>query len=436
MESTAKRIGISKKMLLVAASFSLPIGVLVYLVVANINEFINFAVWEVKGCAYQRPLEALLRDVSDHQRLTTHCPANADCSAKLNALKNGIEKEIQDLAEVDAKYGTDLEFTGAGLAKRGRQLATVQNLKSNWQGILSAMAGNHKAADADSKYDTMVATIQMMITHMGDTSKLILDPDLDTYYAMSNTLLVLPQTQDRLSRVIAAGRDAMQKGTLTLKERTDMAVFAALLQQSDQDMVNANFKTALNEDQNFYGTCDTFQKNVPPALKAYNDAASKFVAMTTQLSSPETSAVPLDEYIEAGVMARVASFKLEEISIDELENMLNMRIASYAARRMWALILAALALFVASVFAYKVTQSITEPLNKLARTLGPGATLLSGCVNQISEASKKGSSDATTTAIICDELNAHAEDMRKSVDQLESIVFGHASKANSPTASK
>jgi hypothetical protein len=87
-------------------------------------------------------------------------------------------------------------------------------------------------------------------------------------------------------------------------------------------------------------------------------------------------------------------------------------------------LLSALALLIASLIAFAITRSITNPLNKLARTLGPGATLLSGCINQISEASRKGM-DQQTTTIICQELDAHAEDMRKSVVELETLVLGH-----------
>ena len=41
-----------------------------------------------------------------------------------------------------------------------------------------------------------------MTAHAGDTSNLILDPDLDSYYAMDMTLLALPQTQERTAGLL------------------------------------------------------------------------------------------------------------------------------------------------------------------------------------------------------------------------------------------
>ena len=54
------------------------------------------------------------------------------------------------------------------------------------------------------QYTSFVATIRTMITHAGDTSNLILDPDLDSYYLMDVTLLALPQTQDRIRKSSAS----------------------------------------------------------------------------------------------------------------------------------------------------------------------------------------------------------------------------------------
>jgi len=426
MEKQSKgKLSIALKIFLVAASFALPIGVLVWLVIENINVNREIAVWEIKGCVYQLPLENLLKDLQDHE-LAFH----AQDASQLALLKNSISKDVQDLEAVNDKYGIDLQFTAEGLAKRKRQAATIPNLKTQWSDVLTAITSKVAPADVDAKYDAAVATVQTMITHMGDTSNIILDPVLDTYYLGCNTLGVLPGTQDRIFRTVTEGRDLIQKGSLTAKDRTDMAVFAALLTQTDHDVVNSNFGTSLNENKNTsslnstYGICSSLQADVPSVLKEYNDASDAFVALTTQLASSETPSIKANDYIKAGVNLRAASFKLEELSLKEFENMLNIRIAYFDHRRTVALSLAALALLIASFIAYMITRSIVKPLNKLALTLGPGATLLSGCVEQISQAFKTGSMDKDTTTIICDELDAHATDMKKTVVQLETVVFG------------
>ena len=188
---------------LLAAPFRLPIGVLVYLVVSNINEGIGTARLEQKGDAYQRPLEGLLRDIQDQQLILHRCPEKDGCSARLAALKDSILKGLESLESVNKLYGVDLQFTPDGLAQRKRSSATVENLKKNWSELETAVGHTEpgKVPEAlDAKYDAVVDIVKTMTTHMGDTSGLILDSDLDTYYLMCDTLVNLPLNQDRLAR--------------------------------------------------------------------------------------------------------------------------------------------------------------------------------------------------------------------------------------------
>src|SRR5207253_2745297 len=108
------------------------------------------------------------------------------------------------LVAVDAKLGAELQFTDEGLAKRHREHFRVQTVRGEWQ-RLKAELSQLTAESRAEKQLHLVADIRTMITHAGDTSNLILDPDLDSYYLMDATLLALPQAQDRLAAVMASG---------------------------------------------------------------------------------------------------------------------------------------------------------------------------------------------------------------------------------------
>ena len=92
-----------------------------------------------------------------------------------------------------------------------------------------------------------------MIAHVGDTSNLILDPDLDSYYTMDATLIALPQTQDRISNIVAFAQELAARGRATDDERCRLTVMAAFLKESDLARVQADADLALNEDTNFQG---------------------------------------------------------------------------------------------------------------------------------------------------------------------------------------
>jgi PAS domain S-box-containing protein len=209
----------------------------------------------------------------------------------------------------------------------------------------------------------------MMITHAGDQSNLILDPDLDSYYLMDVTLLGLPQTQDRLAAVLAFGAAILNRQTISNTERQQLAIYATMLKEADLDRIVGSLQTALNEDVNFYGSSASLQGRVPPALKEYSDAAERFISLTNHLMGLEKSDVTAVEYVAAGSKAREASFKLWRIAAEELDTFLQTRIEYYEQRRARSLMVAALALLAAVGFVTFITKSISGPLRKQADEL-------------------------------------------------------------------
>jgi methyl-accepting chemotaxis protein len=428
MSAVQKRFSIAKKTALVCATFTLPIAVLLFLVVANINEFIHFAQWEEYGNTYQRPLESLLENVQEHQ--IARQSAGEDRQARLQATGTEIERTLENLQQVDARVGTALQFTTEGLGKRSRTDCRVEDVRKQWKDVASTLSQTTTDGtvpqDVQDRYSKLVTTIRTMITHAGDTSNLILDPDLDSYYLMDVTLLALPQTQDRLAQIVKFGREVLSRGELTNEERTKLAVQAALLQEADLDRIAASAQTALNEDANFYGSSPTLQSKLPAAVAGYKAATSDFITLIQQAADPAAQKVDPQAFEAAGLKARAESFKLWNVAVNELDRLLATRIASYTSRRSVSLGLAGLAVLVAAGLAYLATLTITRPLNKLVSSLGPGANLLAASVERIATASQKGNSTPEEAGIICEELNAHADDMRSAVRELELLVQGRA----------
>src|SRR5207237_1401643 len=128
-----------------------------------------------------------------------------------------VDKAIEALDAVDRRLGITLQFTDEALAKRSRETARVSSVRSQWQSIKSQQSAQKPAA-SDEQHQRLVADIRTMITHSGDMSNLILDPDLDSYYTMDATLCALPQTQDRMSAMLNDASEMLKKKTLTVPE--------------------------------------------------------------------------------------------------------------------------------------------------------------------------------------------------------------------------
>src|SRR4029434_7758766 len=117
-------------------------------------------------------------------------------------------------------------FTPDGLAQRKREHVEAETVAREW----TALKG--KASAAGEGHLHLASDLRTMITHAGDTSNLILDPDLDSYYTMDITLLAVPQTQDRIARLTIEGLKALATPEGS-DERRHLAIGAALLRESD-----------------------------------------------------------------------------------------------------------------------------------------------------------------------------------------------------------
>ncbi|HTH50153.1 MAG TPA: PAS domain S-box protein, partial [Candidatus Limnocylindria bacterium] len=347
----------------------IPDTVLLCLFLISINENIHFARWERYGNQYQRPLEELLHYLPDHLLIARRPPAERNRrSAELGQIASHIDQAMVALERTDAEIGDKLQFTDEGLAKRKREHYRVRNLKAEWLSLKRHLA-ELTSEEQDRQHLHLIADVRTMITHAGDSSNLILDPDLDSYYLMDVTLLALPEMQDRLATVMAYGEAALESRTITRAEQSQLAVFAALLQESDLDRVRSSTRTALTEDVNFYGVSPSLQHRVPPALAEFSAAAENFIGLVSRLSATNRPTIAAADFLSAGARARQASFALWKVAAEESDVLLETRIDHYGSRRARSLILTALALTAAVSFVTFITRSISRPLQRQAAEL-------------------------------------------------------------------
>jgi PAS domain S-box-containing protein len=359
---------VSQKLALISIFFIMPDSLMLYLFITGINENIQFARMEQKGNAYQRPLEELLELIPQHRSL-----AQRTLSGELSGRELAVKKQAQidaafdALQSVDAHIGTELQFTAEGLAKRKREHCRVGTVRGEWENLKNGLAQLDLETCA-ARHLHLMSDVRTMITHAGDLSNLILDPDLDSYYLMDVTLLALPQTQDRLATVMDGGEAAIKRRTISNEERQQLAIHATFLKE-DLDRISGSVQTALNEDANFHGSSATLHAKVPAAIQEYMNSATAFIGLTSRLVDSGTGDVTAEEYFAVGSKARESSFRLWKIADEELDKLLQKRIDAYKTSRARSLIVAAFAFLAAVSFVSFITRSISGPLRQQATEL-------------------------------------------------------------------
>ena len=325
----------------------------------------QFSEWEAKGNTYIRPLAVMLRDAG-LLRVALILEQNGASHSGLNkqALISSINEQMAALKQVQDAIGADLQFTDEGLSSRGREALKYETVLAKWNGI-SQMTGQPRAAE--EKLVTFIADLRGMIAHAGDTSNLILDPDLDSYYMMDITLLAMPQTIDRLSVIGATFAAQLDTDIPAQTEMTEAAVFARMLSEADIARIVADIDVTFKEDANFYGVSPTLKSTIDPALAAYKDKNEKLSQDIVGFSAGNF--MPRDAFLLQWEQAMLSSYDFWKAGLDELDALIQIRVDSYKAQQMQVVLFSAIGVIISLLVFFIVSRSITRPLHQLTQSM-------------------------------------------------------------------
>jgi hypothetical protein len=294
------RLTYPQKFGLISLLFALPLALVLLFFITAMNDRISFAQKEIDGNAYLRPLRTLLDHTLADKLLALDIAPDGSVPAALQASVARIDADFQTLDRVDAQYGARLGTT-----------AQLTALKAAW----SALQARRRTDPADPELHTPFITgIRGLITQVGDTSNLTLDPDLDSHYVMDAVLLKLPEGQDRLAQTIALGERVLARGSMTPQERAQLIILGGLV-QANRDETQRGLSIAFRNNP---------EHNLLPALDAPLRASSGATAMmvitlTEQVVKPGTITLDPLAYRAAGQEALARKFALWDQAIDQLE---------------------------------------------------------------------------------------------------------------------
>ena len=423
---------ISTKLWIIIATYTIASAtVVLYLISTGANKDIRFTALELKGNAYQRPLERLLQAIPEHQlaALNPWTTQPADAKQQLADRLAAVNQAFADLDAAQAQYGADLQFTTEGLAQRKRDGASPAALHKQWDDLQTKLP-TLSAADAASAYTAIVANVRAAIAHAGDESNLILDSDLDSYYTMDITLCALPQTQDRLFQVATAGADILKSGKLTPQQRAQFATWASMLREADHDRITGDVQTALNEDRNWHGVSQSLQTNLAAANTEYDKATTDFANLTQHVADSDAIDTDAATFLAAGLKARAVSFKTWDTAVGELDNLLEIRNHDYVNARTYGFELTAIMLGAVAGFVLLITRTINKPLKLISRSLNEGASATAQASTQVASSAQSLASGATEQAASLEETSAALEEMSSMTKKSEET----AQKASSYSA--
>jgi len=404
MLSQLSRLTVAQKLTAICVSFSLPLSVMMYFVIGASTESIRFARLEVDGTRYLRPLSALLESLPRHSALAREQNAGRQMLPQLSNAQAAVNDAFAALTATDAAIGAQLQFTSEGLAKRHREHARAATVQAEWEKLRGAIEGL-APDESERQHAHLLTDIRTMITHAGDTSNLLLDPDLDSFYMVDLTVGALPQMQERLARLAALGAAIISRGAITADEKSQLTVAAAFL-EVDLERVETSASTALNEDDNFYGRSESLQKNLPALVKACGEATRSLIKLTTDLATAPKPAIAPADYAAAATQSSATSFALWRGAVNELDALVAARIDHFGHSRTQTVIWSLLALAGSLAVTWFVARSLNGSLTHVIGQLGAFSHELKSAAFQVSKSGQSLAEGTSKQAASLEETSA------------------------------
>lgn len=304
------RLRYPHKFLLIGVIFLAPLVVMGYLLIDEVNQRIRFMEQERLGIEYIALLRKPIADIQQHRGMSAAF-LNGDTSfrERMEQRQAAIDSHFANLRSVDQRLGSAL--------KSGDKLGTLER---EW-GALKREVTGYTPAQSFERHSALVAQLRDFITYLADTSNLILDPELDSYYLMDLMVARLPALTEGMGQSRAIGSGVAAKHAFTPQSWAQLAIRVDRIREAEKAMAY-NLDTAQRENP-----------ALSSKLQAPGAAATKTVANYASLINgmleKDQVTITAAEIFEQSTAAINDVFGLFDIIVPTLDELLVHRITDY-----------------------------------------------------------------------------------------------------------
>lgn len=297
------------KFFFISFFFVLPLFFAVYFLVSGINHDINFAKKERVGLQYMVPVRKFLQNVQQHRgMMSAYLNGDVSFSERIAEKQKEIALNEKEIDLMDAAFGAALE-TGS----------TWAELKRQWENVsLKSVQGT--PIQSFQLHSDFAREIIFFLAHIGDTSSLIIDSDIDSRYLMDALINDIPFISERLGQIRAFGLSIPPKEIITTTDRRLFLSLSSLADSSLRDM-NRGFDVAFQFNS-------SIQLSLDPQIKKMSQSVDVLLEFIDQnIINADINTIDPQEYYKITTNTINDVFNLYDVSSSVLDTLLQQRIS-------------------------------------------------------------------------------------------------------------
>ncbi|MCX8070133.1 MAG: methyl-accepting chemotaxis protein [Thermodesulfovibrionales bacterium] len=308
---------------------------------------INFSAKERTGVEYNQPVKNLIISLILHRDLINrYLIYDKKLLSKINEKQQEIDDWLKKIDNVDSKYSATLKTT-----------EKLNKVKSLWKDLKSKGV-SIKVEQSLDLHKEIISNALELIAHVGDTSNLILDPDLDTFYLMDAIITKLLPLADTLGQISTKGLLILDKRSISADEKVQLIVLIGIAQQ----LIEANergLSVSFRENQEIKATLESYLRKTFEETKKLIDYTDKKIALG------KFDGESIDTYLKMSDEALNATNILYDKTSPLLDKLLEKRVSKFRLKMNTVIIVGVLCLLIASYLILGTFIAIEQAVNSI-----------------------------------------------------------------------
>lgn len=306
------------------------------LISAQMRE-IKFAQQEIKGNQYTRSVHQLIDSITQHNIHTNRSLSDdKNLNIKLQQLQEQINSEFRSLVTYNESVQKYLSTSRQDFQLREENKTHPSDIFSTWQ-TLNNQGDNYPTTTATGIHTNIINDLQVLLTHVADSSNLSYDPEVETHYLIESTIRTLPEEKDLVSRIMILGENITKQNTLSPEDKYELTTLVSLL-LSSVEVTEEAIKKSIVEDTNFNERLETKSLLSPP-LANYSYSVRSFTDyIKNVILAPDTSAEDqrspiVSEFFTLGSNVLDRNNELFDTLSNQIDQLLTLRVNTISRNR-------------------------------------------------------------------------------------------------------
>jgi PAS domain S-box-containing protein len=310
--SLMNRLTYPRKFLLISVVFALPLALVTVILFDGINASLDIARRQTEGLRYLTAIHPLFRAVQEQTEATVTTVSGDASEATRGRNLFRVRAGLASLEHAEQELGATLG-TGDRYATLKRH-ADVLRLELERPG----------AVISDELREPVLTALSSLMARVGDSSRLILDEELTSYYLVDTVLFNLPSAQLLITQMRSQGEVVTNLQSLSNEDRAKLGVLAGRLQGMN-GAIAFELKRAIELDERggLKAALERPLEAMTAAELAYRETMSRELLNTAEIKLTPAA------WREGGTAVLHASFVLWDRTAAELDRILRQRIAHY-----------------------------------------------------------------------------------------------------------